>query len=197
VERLLRGERVTLRPANLGFSEEELRQRYTWSKDQDLQYWTGSIPSAPTFAEFTRTLPQRDWPADGRRRSYAILDPEGQLIGMVSCYGIDWRAGTGELGVYIGERHLWNRGYGTDAIITLLRHLFCDLGFTEIRLNTYESNVRARRSYQKVGFRPVERRRRFNTHAGYYREVRMSIDRSTFLALHGPQLARTIAAFQS
>lgn len=181
---LLRGERVILRPAQLGFSDQELQRRYEWSKDRDLQYWSGNIPSAPSFREFKRVLPERDWPSDQRRRSYAMLIGGRELIGMVSCYNIDWSARTGELGVYIGERQLWSSGYGTDAITTLLRHLFKDLGFASVYLSTYETNARARRSYDKVGFVPVETRRRFRARVGYFRELRMMIDRDRFAARH-------------
>lgn len=183
----IRGERVALRPANHGFSLEEQQLRYSWSQDKELQYWSGSIPSAATFAEFQRLLPERDWPSDGKRRSYAILDSPDRLIGMVSCYGIDWGAGTGELGVYIGAREKWGQGLGTDAVMTLLRHLFSDLDFRHIYLNTFASNMRALKSYAKVGFRRVGNRRRFRPSIGYYREVRMVIERDSCLSMLSTQ----------
>jgi ribosomal-protein-alanine N-acetyltransferase len=181
------GRQTILRPANRGFTLEEQKRRFDWSRDEDLQYWSGSIPTARTFFEFQRTLSEKDWPSDGRRRSFAILAYDGELIGMVSCYAIDWMQLSGELGVYIGERRLWSRGLGTDAILTLLRHLFCDLGLKSVFLNTYETNVRALRSYEKVGFRSMGARRRFRPRVGYYREVRMAIDSESFVARHGSE----------
>lgn len=183
-ELMIQGERVILRPANLPFSLDEKEARYRWSQDEELQYWSGSIPSARSFDEFRRTLAERDWPSDGRRRSYAILYQSDQLIGMVSCYSIDWKLRTGELGVYIGERGLWGQGLGTDAVITLLVHLFSDLGLRRIFLNTYATNVRALRSYSKAGFRRIATRRRFRPSVGYYREVRMVMEREAFSRLH-------------
>ena len=177
---LLIGAKTVLRPARLGFSVPELQTRFDWSHDAELQYWSGSIPSAKTFREFQRLLPERDWPSDGRRRSYAILDRSGELIGMVSCYALDWNSRTGELGVYIGDRRRWGQGLGTDAVATLLRHLFHDLNFRSVRLNTYATNLRALRSYAKVGFKKVAARRRFRPSIGYYREVRMELDRERF-----------------
>ena len=46
---VVRGRRVTLRHNSEGFSEEEIARRYRWSLDQELQYWSGSIPSASTL----------------------------------------------------------------------------------------------------------------------------------------------------
>lgn len=185
VYRVVEGQKTRLRPASWGFSNEELRRRYRWSQDDDLQYWSGSIPGGRSYTQFTETLRQRDWPDDGRRISYAILTKDDDLIGMVSCYNIDTRRQAGELGVYLGEKHVWGQGYGTDAIIVFLRHLFADLGFEFVYLHTYESNVRAQRSYTRVGFEAVDKRRRYSPRLGYHEEVRMTISREQFSRLHG------------
>ncbi|MGI8826911.1 MAG: GNAT family N-acetyltransferase [Chloroflexota bacterium] len=183
--RLVQGEKTRLRPAAWGFSDVELRRRYQWSLDDELQYWSGAIPGGRYFAQFSATVGQRDWPSDGRRISYAILTNHEELIGMVSCYNIDRRKQTGEIGIYIGEKDRWSEGYGTDALITFLRHLFDDLGFQSVYLHTYESNLRAQHSYDRVGFSPEEARRRYSTRLGYHNEVRMTITRDVFASRHG------------
>jgi RimJ/RimL family protein N-acetyltransferase len=185
VHRLVEGQSVRLRPASWGFSDEELERRYRWSQDDVLQYWSGTIPGGRNLDQFSATVGQRDWPNDGKRISYAILTLAGELIGMVSCYNIDHRYGVGELGIYLGERDVWGRGYGTDALIVFLRHLFTDLGFRSVYLHTYESNVRAQRSYTHAGFEITDRRRRYAPRLGYHNELRMSITAETFDRLHG------------
>lgn len=162
-----------------------MRRRYRWSQDDELQYWSGSIPGGRSYSQFKEMLLPRDWPSDGRRISYAILAGDGELIGMVSCYNIDSRGQCGELGVYLGEKEYWGRGYGTDAIVAFLRHLFVDLGFEFVYLHTYESNVRAQRSYGHVGFDTVDTRRRYSPRLGYHQELRMTITRERFAQLHG------------
>jgi RimJ/RimL family protein N-acetyltransferase len=178
--RLVEGERVRLRPAIWGFTEEELRRRYRWSLDDVLQYWSGSIPSGRSFAAFRDTITERDWPSDGKRVSYGIYTRDEELIGMVSCYNIDRRRRSGELGIYLGERELWGKGFGTDAMSTFLSHLFHDLDFDWLYLHTYESNTRAQRSYLHAGFQMEEKRRRYSPRAGYHQEVRMTITRDGF-----------------
>lgn len=155
-----------------------------------LQYWSGSIPSGRSFSQFRETVRERDWPSDGRRISYAIYTHDNQLVGMVSCYNIDRKHRTGEIGIYLGERDLWGKGYGTDAMITFLRHLFDDLHFDSVYLHTYETNTRAQRSYLRAGFQLEEKRRRYSPRAGYHHEVRMTITRPAFERAHG----RTAAA---
>lgn len=185
MHKLVEGETTRLRPALWGFSEDELRARYHWSLDDELQYWSGSLPSGRSYEHFKQNLPARDWPEDGRRISYAILSKRNDLLGMVSCYNIDWVVKTGELGVYIGEKSNWSRGYGTDAVITFLRHLFANFDFQSVYLHTYESNVRAQRSYLRVGFLADEVRRRYSPRVGYHEELRMTITRGRFDGTHG------------
>jgi RimJ/RimL family protein N-acetyltransferase len=183
--RTVEGEKTRLRPASWGFSEVELERRYAWSLDDDLQYWSGTIPGGRTYEQFKETVGMRDWPVDGRRISYAILSKEDELLGMVSCYNIDRRHRTGELGVYLGEKRTWGQGYGTDAIIVFVRHLFADLEFDSVYLHTYDSNVRAQRSYLRAGFEAGEKRRRYSPRMGYYEELRMETRRDEFSQLHG------------
>lgn len=184
VHRVLEGAQTRLRPASWGFSDEELRRRYRWSQDENLQYWSGTIPGGRSYSQFKETVGERDWPADGRRVSYAIVSKANELIGMVSCYNIDQRQKIGELGVYLGDQQTWGHGYGTDAVITFLRHLFGVLGFESVYLHTYESNLRAQRSYLRVGFIVVDKRRRYSARLGYHLELRMSITREEFARLH-------------
>jgi RimJ/RimL family protein N-acetyltransferase len=185
VHTIIEGGKTRLRPASWGFSEEELRRRYRWSLDEELQYWSGSIPGGRSLAHFRDTLAKRDWPDDGKRISYSIATLGGELIGMVSCYNIDCKHHSGELGVYLGEKTFWGHGYGTDAVVAFVRHLFSHLGFLSIYLHTYESNLRAQRSYTKIGFDVTERRRRYSVRLGYHDELRMTILRERFRQLHG------------
>ncbi|WP_181783188.1 GNAT family N-acetyltransferase [Pseudonocardia pini] len=47
------------------------------------------------------------------------------------------------------------QGLGADAVRTLARHLFTDRGHHRIAIDPAAANVRAIRSYERVGFKPV------------------------------------------
>ena len=182
---VIRGRRVTLRHSSEGFSEEEIARRYRWSLDQELQYWSGSIPSASTLAKFRHDIIATTQQFDPRRDQFAILDERDVLIGMISYYNWAPERGTAELGIYIGERQLWDRGYGTEAVRTLLDHLFQTTSLRAMYLNTYATNERARASYQKVGFETMGTARKYSTRIGYYVDVQMRITREDFVARYG------------
>jgi len=182
---VIRGRRVTLRHVSESFSEEEIARRYRWSLDQDLQYWSGSIPAAPTLSQFRNDIIASGRQLDSRRDQFAVLDEGGELIGMISYYNWSPERGTVELGVYIGERSLWDRGYGTEAVRTLLDHLFQTTGLRAMYLNTYATNARARASYRKIGFETVGTMRKYSSRIGYYIDVQMRLTREDFVARYG------------
>lgn len=182
---VIRGRRVTLRHTSEGFSEEEIAKRYRWSLDQELQYWSGSIPAAPTLAQFRQDILSSTRQFDWRRDQFAILDECGQLIGMISYYNWSPERAQVELGIYIGERNLWDKGYGAEAVRTLLDHLFQTTPLRAMYLNTYATNERARGSYRKVGFATVGTTRKYSSRIGYYIDVQMRITREEFIAQYG------------
>jgi hypothetical protein len=52
----------------------------------------------------------------------------------------------------IGEKDLWNRGYGTEATRLVVAEAFETHDLTEVRLEVFRHNPRAIRAYQRVGF---------------------------------------------
>jgi diamine N-acetyltransferase len=73
-------------------------------------------------------------------------------IGSVGFERIDWINSMAEFGILIGEKSLWNQGYGTEATRLMLKHGFETLNLNRIFLHVYENNPRAIRAYEKVGF---------------------------------------------
>ncbi|MDG4656913.1 GNAT family protein [Ectobacillus antri] len=74
------------------------------------------------------------------------------LVGFVALHGIEWNNRTGLLAIGIGEEHLRNKGYGTDALQLILRYAFYELNLDRVGLDVISYNQRAIRTYEKVGF---------------------------------------------
>ncbi len=73
-------------------------------------------------------------------------------IGSCGFHGIDHRCRLAEVGIFIGEKSDWNRGYGTEVMRMLLRHGFETLNLNRIFLRVYANNNRAIRCYEQAGF---------------------------------------------
>ncbi|WP_300526659.1 GNAT family N-acetyltransferase [Aminiphilus sp.] len=97
----------------------------------------------------------------GREHNYAIVDLATEaMIGVCGFFDTDHLNGTAELGIFIGDKAYWSRGYGREAMTLLLRYGFDYLNFENVLLRVYSFNARAIESYKRVGFREMGRRRR-------------------------------------
>jgi RimJ/RimL family protein N-acetyltransferase len=86
---------------------------------------------------------------------------EDYPIGLIGLDGIRWTHGDAWVGIGLGERDYWGKGYGSDAMRILLRYAFSELNLHRLSLCVFEYNQRAIRSYQKVGFVDEGRARQF------------------------------------
>ena len=85
---------------------------------------------------------------------FAIVAVDGdELIGNCGIEIISAIDRTGELGILIGDKRFWNRGYGTEAVRLLLGFGFLTLNLNNIRLTVHSFNERAIRCYEKCGFK--------------------------------------------
>jgi RimJ/RimL family protein N-acetyltransferase len=94
-----------------------------------------------------------------------------RLIGNSSFFGFDWVARSAEVGIMIGEKTIWNQGYGSEVMTLLLRHGFRTLNLNRIYLRVYSENKRAIRAYEKVGFVHEGRMRQAVFKNGSYSDI--------------------------
>jgi RimJ/RimL family protein N-acetyltransferase len=90
-----------------------------------------------------------------------------RLIGVTGLRDISATQRSATLGICIGEKDCWGKGYGTEATILLLDYGFSVLGLHNVMLDTFSYNERAIRAYRRAGFREFGRRReaaRLGTH---------------------------------
>jgi RimJ/RimL family protein N-acetyltransferase len=94
-------------------------------------------------------------------------------IGNQSLFNHDQVAHSAELGIMIGNKAYWNKGYGTRAIQLMLKHSFETLNLHRVHLIVYETNKRAIRCYEKVGFVHEGRMRQAHYRKGGYVDTLM------------------------
>ncbi len=77
----------------------------------------------------------------------------------------------GQVGILIGEKSLWGKGYGTDAMALLVNHAFNSRNLHRVELECYSSNTRALKSYEKLGFQREGARKQAIFVRGIYEDV--------------------------
>ncbi len=151
-----RGELVILRDKRLS----DARDDYGWRTDPELARYDAARPFAATFDDYLALYRDEMTFPSPYRRSFAIEDHRGRHIGNVMYYNIDAVRREAEIGITVGERDCWGKGYGTDAVSALVRHIIAVTGFRRVYLKTLDWNTRAQRSFEKAGFRRCGRSRR-------------------------------------
>jgi RimJ/RimL family protein N-acetyltransferase len=94
-----------------------------------------------------------------------------KAIGNTSFMDIDWTNRFGEVGIFIGDKEFWNKGYGRETMRLMLKHGFETLNLNRVWLKVYEYNPRGIRSYEKAGFRHEGRYRQAKYHDGQYYDI--------------------------
>ena len=129
-----------------------------WINDQKTAMLVGDEGHSTITAEnIKKELQQMQ---ERRAHMYAIHDLESEkLIGRTLLMGVDAVNRTAMLGIIMGEKSYWGKGYGTEAVRLMLDFGFNGLNLHNINLGTYSFNVRAIRCYEKIGFKLIGRRR--------------------------------------
>ena len=86
-----------------------------------------------------------------------IVRKDQRVIGSVSLMKINERHGTAELGIAIGDKTAWNRGYGSEAVRLMTDYGLTFCGLHTIHLWHVAFNERGHRAYLKAGFKEAGR----------------------------------------
>lgn len=180
---VIRSQRVYLRPAE----RDDLPAFVRWFADAEVRrHLALRAPFSLAMEEkWFEGMPDRQGKSD--YHFVACLVDDGRPIGTVGLHGLDLENGKAEFGINIGDKDVWGRGYGTEALEAI-----CDFGFGALRLerielHVYEDNRRAIRSYEKAGFRHEGRLRNAHFAEGRHSDVLvMALLRDEWLALDRP-----------
>lgn len=169
----VRGRKVVLRQKTIADAERD----YAWRCDPELARYDATRPLRISFEDFVADYEEDLRRASAHGQRFAIETLDGRHIGNCMYYGANYHRQEAELGILIGDRDYWGRGYGTDSIRTLLRYIFQCTSLNRIYLRTLDWNVRAQRSFAHCGFHEFRRERE-----GQYLFVIMDTWRDEFVA---------------
>jgi len=103
---------------------------------------------------------------------WAIMQTEtGQCLGHVGLYQIDHRVRKANFGIMIGDKSFWGQGIGELCTRFVVVYGFDELNLNRIELTVLDSNPRAIRLYEKLGFREEGRLRQAQFKQGHYHDL--------------------------
>ena len=91
---------------------------------------------------------------------YSIIDiSTNEPLGKCGFIDLDHLNQTAEVGIFIGNKDYWNKGYGSEALRLLMDFGFKALNLHNIGLTAWAFNKRAIKCYEKIGFKVMGKRR--------------------------------------
>jgi RimJ/RimL family protein N-acetyltransferase len=126
-----------------------------WSRDSEFWRLLDSGSVRPFSVKTTKAWIEKNQEKEKPNEiAFAIRTLEDdRLIGDIGLDGIQWTHGDTFVGIGLGEREYWGKGYGTDAMRIVLCYAFTELNLHRVSLNVFEYNPRAMKSYEKAGFK--------------------------------------------
>jgi RimJ/RimL family protein N-acetyltransferase len=179
---MLEGKLVRLR----ALEPTDAEKAFQWINDREVTQFL--------MARYPMSLAaEREWVAGASKPSefgdarFAIETKAEQVhIGMVGLHRARPEDRGANLGIMIGDKSYWDGGYGTDAMLTVLRFGFDQMNLHKIALGVFDFNDRAKAVYLKCGFVEEGRFREEVFQDGRYLDViRMSVLRREFEEAHG------------
>jgi [ribosomal protein S5]-alanine N-acetyltransferase len=144
----LRGERIYLRRPTMG----DALRIFHWERDDEVWRYDPHRPFSQNISEFLPIFERNYVHGNGRQFWFIIEDERHIPIGTITYFNIDYRLGQVEIGLGLGDKTRWGKGYGPEAIRTLVQYLFSIPGLTRIYAETAVANRPSRRAFAKANF---------------------------------------------
>jgi [ribosomal protein S5]-alanine N-acetyltransferase len=162
---------------------EDADDRFKWCMDEEVTKHLNMPDKYPPFTiEETRIWIEMCINKTNGYEQKAILTADGKHIGWIDLKNIDSLNKHAELGITIGDKNDWGKGYGIAAMNEMLKFGFQELGLNKIWLRVEVDNEKAISSYKRAGYVEEGILRQDRLRKGTYVDrLRMSILKEEFL----------------
>ena len=123
-----------------------------FNNDLAVELAGGGDPPMPQSLERLEAEFNSQIAGGGRNGMGFVIEADGKCIGQCALFGVDGVARTAELGITIGDKDYWGRGYGREAVALLVDYGFRHHNLHRIHLKVHAANERAHRCYRACGF---------------------------------------------
>jgi len=179
---MLQGRLVILRPLSL----DDVDREHRWINDHEVTQHLNMRYAVSRAAEEAWLRDVASKVASWGHVWFAIeIAATGQHIGNINFHEVVAEDRKARLGMMIGEKSHWSRGFGTDALMTFLRFGFEEMNLHRIDLLVDANNPRAIACYRKCGM-VEEARLRQNRYARgrYVDQLVMGVLRDEWRAVY-------------
>lgn len=147
----MEGKLIKLRP----IERSDLDSIMSWVGDEEVtNFLGGEMLLGPLSRIAEEKFIERASESSVNSRLFVIETlADRRYLGSTDLHNINWVNRTAEVGIVIGDKSCWGKGYGSDAMRVLLRYAFDKINLNRVSLKVFAYNPRAIASYERCGFR--------------------------------------------
>ena len=166
---MIEGDRVRLRK----LERTDLPLLHRWMNDRDVMAWARFSPDHMVSLSALEKDYEKELTGEDRERTTFFIEERatGRPIGWCTARTWDRKHVSANLGIGLGEKDFWGKGYGTEAVSLLLGIVFDQQGWHRAELYTLAENERAIRSAEKAGFRRCGQEHESAFYDGAYHDI--------------------------
>lgn len=143
------GERIYLREVRLSDVNENY---YGWMNDSQVTQYLESR-FYPNSREYLQEYVKNKMGNPNEILLAIVVKEDDKHIGNIKLGPINWIHRIGDIGILVGEKDYWGKGYGTEAIKLMVSYAFNTLNLHKLTAGCYAPNEGARRAFQTAGFK--------------------------------------------
>ncbi|QLA14910.1 GNAT family N-acetyltransferase [Desulfolutivibrio sulfoxidireducens] len=145
---IIKSERLYLREVRVTDVNERY---YSWMNDPDISAYLESRFSVHSMESLVQYVKKVD--ADPGSLFFAIckLD-DSEHIGNIKLGPINWQHRRAAIGIIIGEKKCWGKGFGSEAIKMMTTYAFEKLSLSKLTAGCYAANEGSARAFEKSGW---------------------------------------------
>jgi RimJ/RimL family protein N-acetyltransferase len=149
-EQIMEGKLVRLR----GYERADLSALMKWVNDEEVTDFLGTPLVYPMSSIAEQNFIEAAANHSETDKRFVIESlADGRNIGGISFLAVDWLNRSAGIGIVIGDKSCWGKGYGTDAMRVMMRLGFDKMNLHRLWLHVYDFNQRGISSYEKCGFK--------------------------------------------
>ncbi len=142
------GKKVVLR----AIEERDLPLLHQWANDPSIQSMLGGWHFPVGEQDQKKWYQSLSFNSDNQR--FAIETSDLGLIGTANLVSIDWQNGAAFHGMLLGDKDVRGKGYALDALMTLMRFAFEEVGLYRLDGDMIEYNIASLKLYlEKAGWK--------------------------------------------
>ena len=145
---LIIGKRIFFRAVE----EKDCSKLQTWANNSSIQRMLGGWHFPISMQDQNKWISSLNCNSSDQKFMIETIDTN-EIIGFTNLVSIDWKNRNASTGLLIGDNNYLGKGFGTEAVMTMMKYAFDELGMHNLDADIIEYNNLSLKTYiEKCGW---------------------------------------------